>query len=187
MLTHALADDIDNTARTATPDMGADEFNASARDAAVIAVRTPATSVVALGSPYSIKITVLNNGSSNITSLDANYSVNGAVTSQSFTGLNIAPCDTLQLTFTAPYTFTTGGNNLFRAFTGAVNTLSDLNNVNDTFTTSFCTPFSGTFTINKNLPQSQSNFTSVQGAVNAVYSWNGWTSRIENRCGVWTL
>ncbi len=162
--------DIDNTSRSTTPDLGADEFNASARDAAVIAVRTPATSAVALGSPYSIKITVLNNGSSNITSLDANYSVNGAVTSQSFTGLNIAPCDTLQLTFTTPYTFTTGGNNLFRAFTGNVNTLSDLNNVNDTFTTSFCTPFSGTFTINKNLPQSQSNFTSVQGAVNAVYS-----------------
>ncbi|MBK7958250.1 MAG: hypothetical protein IPK03_09105 [Bacteroidetes bacterium] len=163
-----LTTDIDSQARTSTPDIGADEIPSFASDAMVMAIRSPATAVVTPGSLYTITITVRNAGTSTITDLDANYSVNGVVTSETFTGLNILPCDTLQLNFTSTYTFT-GGNNIFRAFTGNVNTGADLNNSNDTMTTNFCTPFSGTFTINKTLPQSQTNFTSVQSAINAVY------------------
>ncbi|MBK7957079.1 MAG: right-handed parallel beta-helix repeat-containing protein [Bacteroidetes bacterium] len=163
--------DIDDETRTSTPDIGADEFNVSAYDAAMQAIVSPSGTSFATGIPYTVKVKVRNNGSNTITALNMNYSINGTVTSQAFTGLNIASCDTMTLTFTATLTLTTPGSNVFKIFNGLINTTNaDMNNVNDTIVLNLCTPYSGTYVINKNLPFSTTNFASINQAVNAMYS-----------------
>jgi hypothetical protein len=167
-----LPDDIDGDTRTATPDLGADQFVAIAFDNVSQAIVSPNLGSYALATPYTVRVRVRNNGSTTITALAMNYSLNGgAATSQSFTGLNLLPCDTTTLTFTATLTLTASGSNVLRVFNGLINTSNaDGNNTNDTVSLNLCTPYSGTLTINKNLPLSSSNFTSVSQAVNSLYS-----------------
>lgn len=167
-----VLDDIDGQARSTTPDLGCDEFTTSSFDVATQAMTSPSGSVFALATPYTVSVRVRNNGSTTITALDMNYSVNGgAVNSQSFTGLSLLPCDTAILTFTTSLTLTSSGSNVLRIFNGLINTSNaDGNNTNDTLLINLCTPYSGTFSINKNLPFSTTNFTSVTQAVNSLYS-----------------
>jgi hypothetical protein len=167
-----VLDDYDGQARSTTPDLGCDEFTTAPFDVATQLMTSPTGSVFALATPYTIRTVVRNNGSTTITALDMSYSVNGgAVTSQSFTGLNLLPCDTITLTFTSPLTLTASGSNALKIFNGLINTSNaDGNNTNDTLIANLCTSYSGTYSINKNLPFSSSNFTSVSQAVNSLYS-----------------
>jgi hypothetical protein len=167
-----VLDDYDGQARSTTPDLGCDEFTTAPFDVATQLMTSPTGSVFALATPYTIRTVVRNNGSTTITALDMNYSVNGgAVTSQSFTGLSLLPCDTITLTFTSPLTLTASGSNALKIFNGLINTSNaDGNNINDTLVVNLCTSYNGTYSINKNLPFSSSNFTSVSQAVNSLYS-----------------
>jgi parallel beta-helix repeat protein len=167
-----VLDDYDGQARSTTPDLGCDEFTTAPFDLATQLMTSPTGSVFALATPYTIRTVVRNNGSTTITALDMSYSVNGgAATSQSFTGLNLLPCDTITLTFTSPLTLTASGSNALKIFNGLINTSNaDGNNTNDTLIANLCTSYSGTYSINKNLPFSSSNFTSVSQAVNSLYS-----------------
>jgi hypothetical protein len=129
-----VLDDYDGQTRSTTPDLGCDEFSTAPFDVATQLMTSPTGSVFALATPYTIRTVVRNNGSTTITALDMNYSVNGgAVTSQSFTGLNLLPCDTITLTFTSPLTLTASGSNALKIFNGLINTSNaDGNNTNDT-------------------------------------------------------
>lgn len=171
-----VVDDYDGETRSTTPDMGADEIPVATLDAAVTAIRNPTGSIIVGGTPYTILVTVRNQGTTTLTSVVANYSINGAVTSQTFTsgaGLpagGLLSCDTIQLTFAVQGVFGAGGPSFFKAYTGNVNGSSDLFHLNDTLTKLYCTPFSGSFTINSLLQASNTNFTSFTSAVAAVYN-----------------
>ncbi|MBK7959364.1 MAG: right-handed parallel beta-helix repeat-containing protein, partial [Bacteroidetes bacterium] len=116
-----VLDDYDGQARSTTPDLGCDEFTTALLDAATQLMTSPTGSVFALATPYTIKTVIRNNGSTTITDIDMNYSVNGGtVTSQSFSGLSLLPCDTITLTFASPLTLTASGSNALKIFNGLI-------------------------------------------------------------------
>ena len=169
-----VATDIDGQTRNNPPNIGADELPINSLDVAVLAVRSPASLNVIAANPYTVTLTLRNYGTTTLTSVVGNYSINGTPTTQTFTsgsGLPVGgllPCDTVQVSFTTSAVFG-AGINVFKAYSGNVNGSADQNNLNDTVTTIYCTPFSGTFTINKNAPVSTTNFTSVNAAVAGLY------------------
>lgn len=72
---------------------------ANATDGAVTAVTFP--KIVAASSSTSVKATIKNNGSQNITALQLTYTIDGGTpVSQTFSGLNIYPFGTYTATFT---------------------------------------------------------------------------------------
>ncbi len=97
-----VTDDIDGDSRDATtPDMGADEFDASPYDLAVLDVYGPQNSC-GLSSSENITIKVKNIGSSNISSFDASYMLlNDSTTVTETVNTTINTGDTLEYTFSA--------------------------------------------------------------------------------------
>ncbi len=173
-----VPDDINGIARSVTPDLGAVEYTPASLDAGAFVVRAPLGSLIVSNS-YNVVVTARNFGTTTITSLVVGYRVNnGTAVTQTISSLNMLPCDTLQVTFSA----TSGpgatdqryvaipGLAAMKAFTASPNGGADLNALNDTTIAISCSQLSGTFTINKNLPASNVNFTSVTNAVSALYS-----------------
>ncbi|MCF8218790.1 MAG: lamin tail domain-containing protein, partial [Bacteroidales bacterium] len=97
-----ITDDIDGDSRDATnPDMGADEFDASPYDLAVLEVYGPQNSC-GLSSAEDITLKVKNIGTSNINSFDASYLLlNDSTTVTETVNTTINAGDTLEYTFSA--------------------------------------------------------------------------------------
>jgi hypothetical protein len=165
-----VATDIDGETRSSsTPDIGADEFTTPAFDLQVRVITAP-TSYSA--SAQNVSIRIINRGTTTITSAVLGYNVNdGSVTSQTFTGLSLAACDSTVLTFTTQVSLP-GGLSVLKAFVnGQLNgSNNDASAANDTANVSFCNSLSGTFTINAAASVSATNFTSFATAIAAMRS-----------------
>jgi hypothetical protein len=85
-----VSDDIDGESRKEYPDLGADEFNVNPYDIATQFIASPSGTSFTAGTPFTVRVRVRNNGTAVITSLNMSYRLNGAVTSQTFTGLSLA-------------------------------------------------------------------------------------------------
>ena len=97
-----ITDDIDGDSRDASnPDMGADEFDASPYDLAVLEVYGPQNSC-GLSSSEDITLKVTNIGTSSISSFDASYTLlNDSTTVTETVNTTINSGDTLEYTFSA--------------------------------------------------------------------------------------
>lgn len=162
--------DIDGQTRNAsTPDVGAYEYSATAFDAQVRTITAP---TAYSGSAQTVSARIINRGSTTITSVALGYNVNdGSVTSQTFTGLSLAPCDSTVLTFTTQVSLP-GGLSVLKVFiNGQINgSNNDASASNDTANTSFCNSLAGTFTINGAASVSATNFASFASAIAAMRS-----------------
>jgi len=181
-----VADDFDGNTRTSTPDIGAAEFTPFSLDATLAALRAPSGSLT-VSSPYNVVVTARNNGSTIITSLIVGYRVNnGTPVTQTLSSLTLNPCDSIQVTFsstsgpgsTDQRYYALGGLVGIKAYTASPNAGTDQNMLNDTSSYTFCTPFSGTFTINASQPASSTNFPSFTAAVNALTGCGGITGPV---------
>ncbi len=106
-------------------------------DAGVSAILSPAASFCS--SSFTPSFTVKNFGSTTLTSVTANYRIDGSTTTQSqtFSGLSLATNATTTVTFTAPYTGLTNGVHTIKAYTTLPNGSADLQASNDTTSASF--------------------------------------------------
>ena len=82
--------------------------------------------------PFDVSGEVINYGSSTITSMDINYSVNGGATvTESLSGLNIAMFDTYSFTHGTGWTPTAIGNYQIDIWASNINGNADMNTTND--------------------------------------------------------
>ena len=82
--------------------------------------------------PFDVSGEVVNYGSSTITSMDINYSVNGGATvTESLSGLNIAMFDTYSFTHGTGWTPTAIGNYQIDIWASNINGNADMNTTND--------------------------------------------------------
>ena len=73
-----VTQDIDNAVRVIPFDIGADEFTAPAFDVAVVSFISPNTTLPKIGATSDVvTVRIRNNGSTTITSLNMNYTLNG--------------------------------------------------------------------------------------------------------------
>jgi parallel beta-helix repeat protein len=167
-----VSDDADGTTRGSAPDVGAYEFTGNAYDGAAGNITAPTSW---LGSAQTVSFRIINRGSTTITSITAGYNVNsGTATTQTFTGLNIAACDSAVLSFSTQVTLSAGQNVLRTFVAGTINgSNNDALSSNDTNTVTICNALSGTFTINAGLPASGTNFQSFNSAITALTACGG--------------
>jgi hypothetical protein len=161
--------DIDGQSRSATPDIGADEYTAFAYDVKVSRISAPLAYNV---SPQTVKAWIINAGSTTVTAVNLGYSVNGTIpVTQNITGLSLAPCDSAEVTFSSQLSTPTGYSVLKAFVSGNINTTNaDQSGLNDTALVSFCTSLSGNFTINASANPSSTNFQSFTAAISAMKS-----------------
>lgn len=158
------------TRSTTAPDMGAYEFSAPALDVALLRIDAPA-SPVTVGSG-AVTATILNNGSTALTAVRLEYTLNGgAAVSQTFTlSPALAPGATRSLTFSTPVTLAAGASTI--AVTASQpNGQTDANASNNAQTTTVYSALRGTYTINRQQPTSGTNFASFTDA--AAFLNNG--------------
>lgn len=151
--------DINNTARSTSPSIGAIEYVPVLLDASVDSVITSAVFTTA---PQNLVVKVRNNGSSAITSLNISYSLNnGTPVNETWTG-NLAPCASAYITFSGAKQVTlVNGLNTIRAYSTNPNSGSDGNMSNDTADVSLKAPLSGTYVIGT----APSDYTTLTAAV----------------------
>jgi len=167
-----VTDDADGTTRGSAPDVGAYEFTGNAYDAAAGNITAPTSWS---GSAQTVSFRIINRGSTTITGITAGYNVNsGTATTQTFTGLNIAACDSAVLSFTTQVTLSAGQNVLRTFVAGTINgSNNDAVSSNDTGTVTICNALSGSYTINAGLPASGTNFQSFGSAITALTACGG--------------
>ncbi|KAA9333614.1 T9SS type A sorting domain-containing protein [Adhaeribacter soli] len=166
-----VTDDITNSPRSATtPDPGAFEVTPAQYDAGITAITSPAATILP-GVSQPVTITFKNYGSNNLTSAVINWTVNGvAQTSYNWSG-NLANNQTSGPVTIGNYTFPAGTFTLDVCITNPSGQ-PDGNNFNDckAATIISCNALAGTYTINKNLPGSATNFVSFTSAANTLNS-----------------
>jgi hypothetical protein len=157
--------DITDVVRSVTsPDPGAFEFSIAGTDAAInwVSPTMPATAGL-----KTVIVSVANNSTTgNITSVNLSYTDGGAVQTQNFTGLSIAPGASQNLSFTTQYNLTS--NVALTAYLNSVNGGTDLSQVNDTTSYTFCFALNGAYTINPGNPTGGANFNTFADAVSAL-------------------
>lgn len=162
----AVPTDYNGIARTNTPDPGAIEFTIFNDDAGVTTMVNP-SSFFCAGS-QSVEARVRNNGLNNLTSVDVNWSVNGAVqTPVSVTGLNLQIGGTTQVAL-GNFNFSTGQTYQIEAWTTLPNGVADQNTTNDSVDVSVFEGLSGNFTIDPSLPSGGTNFVSFSEAADTL-------------------
>lgn len=159
-----VTDDIDGETRTATPDIGADEFTPVGKDAAISLVSpVPPT---AAGNK-TVKVEIANAMTVAISSINLTYTDGTTPVTQNFTGLNIAQAGSDTLSFTTP--FVLSGATQLRVYINSVNGSGDLVQGNDTTTWQALVPaLSGVYTINNTVATGGTNFNSFGDAVTAL-------------------
>ena len=157
--------DILNNPRSLTaPDPGAYEFTLTGTDADIswVAPTMPVTS-----GNKTITVNITNTQTATITTLNLSYTDEVNIVTENFTGLNIAPGQSQQLSFTQQYNLT--GNVRLRAYINLVNGAMDNSQANDsTAVQRFCLPMSGTYTINNGMATGGNNFASFSEAVSQL-------------------
>ncbi len=127
-----IVTDVDGDSRTTPPTIGADEVTASAADAGIIAVVTPAAPLCAGNS--NVVVTVENFGATVLTSVTVNWSVNGGgIVSQTFSGLSVASGATTNLNL-GGFTFANNTSYVITAATADPNSVTDADGSNDSYT-----------------------------------------------------
>jgi hypothetical protein len=162
--------DVTGTVRSTTaPDLGAYEFTAPALDVALLRIDAP-VSPVALGSAP-LTVTILNNGTTALTAVRLEYVLNGGTpVGQTFTlSPALATGATRSLTFSTQPTLTAGPSTV-TVTASQPNGQADANASNNTQATTVYPRLVGTYTINRQLPTSGTNFTSF---TDAAASLNG--------------
>ncbi len=163
-----VATDFAGNARSVTPDIGAYEFTPSALDAGIDAIVPPVSPFAAGSLPVNVRIR--NGGTTTLTSATVNWSLNGITqTPYSWTG-SIASGAVSANVNIGNGAFAGSINNTIIAWTSAPNGGSDGLTDNDSATvTGIYTALSaGTYTINKNVAASATNFTSFTAAANSL-------------------
>ena len=156
-----VPDDIMGTQRSNSPDPGAYEFTVAGLDAAITFVSPTAGSTTP--GPKTVTVNIANTQTININSISLSYTNGNTVETQTFTGLNIAPGASQQLTFTNPYNLTQTTS--LYVYINQVNGIIDNNQENDTTAIrTLCLMLSGAYTINNALPTGGNNFTSFSDA-----------------------
>ncbi|MDB5234727.1 MAG: Muc19 precursor [Hymenobacter sp.] len=160
--------DFTGATRSATaPDMGAYEFTPATNDVALLSIDSPGNPATV--GPRTVTVTIRNNGSAPLTSVQLAYTVNGgtAVT-QTFTlATALAAGATTTLSFTTQATVVVGSTAI--SVTASLpNGAADANVGNNTQSVTVYTALAGTYTINKNAAASLSNFTSFTAAAAAL-------------------
>ncbi|MFM7053817.1 MAG: GEVED domain-containing protein, partial [Bacteroidota bacterium] len=156
--------DITGAARNAsTPDIGAYEFNVAGLEAGISWVSPTSPASVGL---KTITVNIANQGGTAINSLDLRYTDGVTVVNESFTGLNIAPSSSQNISFTTQYNLTAGTT--ITASILLVNGVTDGNAGNNVVNYSLCIGLAGTYTINSGLPTGSGNFQTFNAAVSAL-------------------
>ncbi|HNR20634.1 MAG TPA: hypothetical protein PKN75_06970, partial [Bacteroidia bacterium] len=160
-----VAVDIENTSRSATPDIGAYEFSPPSSDAAIswVAPLPPVSAGL-----QTITVNIFNNTANTITDLNLSYTDGGTPVTEAFSGLNIAGLTSQQISFTVQYNLT--GTTSLEAYINTVNGAQDANQNNDTTATqNLCLALAGgTYTINSGLPTGGTNYQTFNAAVAAM-------------------
>jgi hypothetical protein len=165
----SVAEDINGAPRSiVSPDAGAIEWTPAVNDAAIGGFVAPAT-VPYCGNTIPAIFTLFNAGTAVLNSVTINWSVNGAPqTAVVLNSLNLAPGASTNITLGNP---SVAGNVVytFSATASLPNNVADENSLNNTFTFSnWRVSLSGAYTINKNVAATGTNFTSIQGFVDAL-------------------
>ncbi|MEZ4845389.1 MAG: PKD domain-containing protein [Bacteroidia bacterium] len=137
----SVSTDIDGDSRgTTTTFPGADETINGSLDAGVTSILSP-NGVVAAGNQV-VKIAVRNYGSSTLTSVKGNFSVDGgSTTTETFT-ISLASCQSDTLTFSGTASISAGCSQL-TAWTSDPNGSADVITINDSNSSSFGVPLAG--------------------------------------------
>ena len=156
----AVPTDFTGAARTTTPDPGAYEFVPPPLDAAVEAVIPPASPFNA--GPNAINVRIKNPGTTALTSLVINWSVNGVLqTPFNWTGTLASGATSTNVNI-GNFTFLSALNHTITAWSSLPNGSPDPITLNDTasVTNVFTRISAGTYTLNKNVAASSTNFIS---------------------------
>ena len=131
--------DIVNLQRGTTPDVGAFELTVVVNDVAVVSIDAPATPATLGANP--VTVTIRNGGTAALTSVTLAYTINNGATpatnQQTFSGLNLAPGASQQLTFSTGVTLTQTATYTLTVTGSLPNGQPDGNPVNNTQTITF--------------------------------------------------
>ncbi len=158
--------DITGAARTTTPDLGAYEFFVPGADASLTRFSSPLNPVT-LGTA-NVDVILKSFGGGTLTAATIDWQVNGTLqTPYNWVGgpLGFGDSSTASV---GTYTFINPGFYNFKAWSSLPNNVMDSFPQNDTITGMFCTPVSGTLTINSAAPASSTNFQSFTSMINAL-------------------
>lgn len=160
-----ITTDFDGELRNTTnPDIGADEFTPSIQNDAGITAINPPTKPFSAGN-QTIKTTIINNGTNNLTTTTVKWAVNGvAQTDYLWTG-DLSSEGTEEITL-GTYNFDAIDNHQITVYTSNPNNTADPLNGNDTLRlTDIYAALVGTYTIGGATPTFQ-NFTTAVTALN---------------------
>ncbi|GIV34586.1 MAG: hypothetical protein KatS3mg031_2121 [Chitinophagales bacterium] len=158
-------DILGNVRNSVTPDPGAYEFDPVFVDASITWF-SPVPPVSGGSHLITVNIANSNFSQSAITEINLTYSDNTVFITENFSGLNIAPGNNQNLSFSTPYSLTAAV--VMKAYINSVNTVMDAVRTNDTIYQNLCPSLSGAYTIDKTLPASATNFISFTKAVEAL-------------------
>ncbi len=164
----AVPTDFLGVARSTTPDPGAYEFVPPPLDAALEAVIPPLSPFNA--GVAAVNVRIKNPGTTTLTSLTVNWSVNGVLqTPFSWTGTLLAGATSTNINI-GSYNFLSAVNHTIVAWSALPNGSPDPLNLNDTasVTNVFTRISGGTYTLNKNVAASSTNFNSFNNLALAL-------------------
>lgn len=151
-----------------TPDqvwnsLGFDGLPVTGTDAAAFSLISP-IAPVSLGTPSNVAFNIANFAANTITSATVGYQLNNnPPVIEAWSG-NIATTQQSPHFFTTPVTLPTGQNSTLKVWVTNPNGSPDINLNNDTLTTNFCPPLSGSYTIGGANP----DFASLNDAIAAM-------------------
>lgn len=168
-ISRVLTDITGAVRSTTTPDLGAYEFMPATTDAALQSIDSPVAPVLA--GARTVAVTLRNNGTAPLTSVQLQYVLNSSVPVVQAFALSpaLATGATQTLTFTTPATVAAGVNTL-TVTSSLPNGSPDGYPANDAQTLTLTTALAGTYTINKNQATGGTNFASFAAAGQALTS-----------------
>jgi len=159
-----MFDILGNPRTVLSPDPGAFEFDIVGMDAGIswVSPTTPTTAGL-----KTITVSVINNLSTVIHSLQLAYTDGSTPVVETFTGLNITSGNAQNFSFSTQYNLT--GNATLRSYIMTVNgSLDDAQGNDTTAWQSLCLSLNGNYTINAGAPASVTNFQSFTALSNAL-------------------
>ncbi len=158
----AVTLDMDGATRnTSSTHPGADEVVQGADDVGIVSVLGPVGTVTS--GTQTVEVAVRNYGNNSVTSYNVHYKVaSGSTVSQTVTSA-LSSCSSDTVTFTTTFSHTRGCTNI-TSWTSSPNTNTDGNMSNDSASSAFGVPLSGTFSVGN----SSSDFATVDDALDAL-------------------